>query len=446
MDNNFNLDKIYEDFISNKINKSETLKIIESLLNESDNEEIRANAIYLIEKLSIFNKKASEIIEKSIITDESPLVRVNAAKIALKNNLDQTETALNWLIENEKSILFYKKILDFTVQSQNPNVHQFHDKILEKLEKIYNLERQDSRFILDLDYIEYEKFIKDFRDFLSKFKIEDVERKKLIKENMEIGFKGLGRIQSTKGRYITGLVLNNLERIPKSLKNLSKLVSLEIKNSNIGDLPDEHGYLSNLKNMTLKNNQIEIIPNWVLKIASKDRYVNKYIKNGVRIEEASVLGLLEILTGQAFIKLEDESPSTHSLLFYYKTNYNGNIITLYLSSELSRIGIFPKEICKLKFLIELYMVHQNIKTVPDCIGELTNLKILNLNFNPMNEIPASIGNLEGMEYLHFRQDEGKLNNISEDLSRLKHLKVLDLTGNIIEHMPESIKSLKSLKM
>jgi len=336
--------------------------------------------------------------------------------------------------------------LDFTEQSQNPSVHQFHNKILEKLEKIYNLDRKDARFILDLDYLEYERFIKDFRAFLSKFKIEEVERKKLIKENTEIGFKGLGRIKSIKEKSITGLVLNNLESIPKSLQHLSILESLEIRNSNIGFLPDMYGYLSNLKYLILKNNQIEEIPSWVLSIASKDHYVKKYIKNGVRIEEASVLGLLEILAGQAFIKLEIESTSSHSLLFYYKTNDKGNIITLYLSSELSRIGIFPKEIRKLKFLVELCMVHQNIKTIPDCIGELTNLKILNLNFNPINEIPASIGTLEKVEYLYFKQDEGKLNNIPESLIKLKHLKVLDLTGNIIEHMPKSIKSLKSLKM
>ncbi|MFX1354202.1 MAG: leucine-rich repeat domain-containing protein, partial [Promethearchaeota archaeon] len=425
---------------------SETLKIIESLLNESDDEELRANAIYLIEKLSIFNEKASKLIEKSIITDESPLVRVNAAKIALKNNLDQTETALNWSIENEKSILFFKKILDFTAQSQNPNTLQFHEKILEKLEKIYNLNKHDSKFILDLDYIEYERFLKDFRVFLSKFKIEEVERKKLFKENTEIGFKGLGRIKSIKKKYITGLVLNNLESIPKSLQYLSKLESLEIRSSNIGFLPDKYGHLSNLKYLILKNNQIEVIPSWVLSIASKDYYIKKYIKNGVKIEEAPILGLLEILTGQAFIKLEIENTSSHSLLFYYKTNENGNIITLYLSSELSRIGVFPKEICKLKFLVELCMVNQNIKIIPDCIRELTNLKILNLNFNPIKEIPASIGTLENVEYLYFKQDEGKLDSIPEDLIKLRNLKVLDLTGNIIEHIPESIKSLKSMKL
>ncbi|MFX1527414.1 MAG: leucine-rich repeat domain-containing protein [Promethearchaeota archaeon] len=446
MDKNLNPNKIYEDFKKNKINKFETLKILESLINESDNEDIRAQAINLIGKLSLFNERISRIIEKSIITDESTLVKINAAKISLRNNLDQTEKALDWLIENEKSILFFKKMLDFTEQSQNPKLKIFHEKLLKKLEKIYNLNKQEARFILELDYLDYEKFIETFREFSSKFEIKETEKKKLFKENTEIGFKGLGRIKSIRERCITGLVLDGFDRLPKSLQCLSKLENLVIKRSKIGNLPDKYGYLSNLKNFVLQNNQIETIPKWVLTIASKDYYIKKYIKSGVNAKEVSLLGLLEILTGQAFIRLDLDVFPSHSLLFYYKTNKVGNITTLYLSSELSRIGIFPKELCKLKFLEEICMVNQNIRFIPECIGDLRNLKILNLNYNEISELPASIGNLEKLEYLCLRKDGGKLSIIPKNLVNLKNLKVLDLTGNTVENMPESIKSLDSLKI
>ncbi|MFW9947826.1 MAG: hypothetical protein ACFFDX_13460, partial [Candidatus Odinarchaeota archaeon] len=343
-----NPEMIYEKFLKNEINKQESLKLLESLINESDDEEIRANAIEVLERFSVIGIGISKLIEKSLISDESPLVRTAAAKFIINTNLVEAQNALEWRILNEKSILFFKKSLDFIKRSQNPEIKNFKETLLVRLNKIYNLNKTDSEFILELDYHDYKKFVKDFKDFLSKFDIKEEEKKKLIKENTEIGYKGLGRIISAKEGYITGLILNDLEEVPKSLQNLSKLEYLEINRCKVGDLPDSYGYLSQIKNLTLKNNEIKKIPHWVLDISSTENYIEKYVKNGVNLEEASTLGLLEILTGQAFVKLELEKSFLPSLLFYYKLNQNGNIIALHLSSELSRIGVFPKEICKLR--------------------------------------------------------------------------------------------------
>ncbi len=448
MYNRLNPEMIHEKFLKNEISKKESLKLLESLINESDNEEIRANAIEVLEQFSIIGIGITKLIEKSLISDESPLVRTAAAKFIINTNLEEAQNALEWRIQNEKSILFFKKSLDFTNCSQNPEIKKFKEKLLVRLSKIYNLNKSDSEFILELDYHDYKKFVKDFKGFLSKFEIKEEERKKLIKENTEIGYKGLGRITSAKEEYITGLILNDLEEVPKSLQNLSKLEYLEINRCKIGDLPDSYGYLSQIKNLTLKNNEIESIPHWALNISSTSNYIEKYVKNGVNFEDASILGLLEIFTGQAFVKLELEASFFPSLLFYYKINQNGNVLAIHLSSELSRIGIFPKEICKLRFLEELCMVNQNIKSIPNCIGELKALKTINLSFNKINEIPNSIGNLENLEYLYLKNHEGEqiLNHITENLINLRQLKILDLSGNVISNLPESIQNLKSLKI
>jgi len=448
MSNRLNPNMIYEKFLKNEISKQESLKLLDSLINESNNEEIRANAIEVLEQFSVVGIGISKLIEKSLISDESPLVRTAAAKFIINTNLEEAQNALEWRIQNEKSIVFFKEGLDFTKRSQNPEIKKFKEKLLIRLSKIYNLNKSDSEFILELDFHDYKHFVREFKDFLSKFEIKEVERKKLIKENTEIGYKGLGRITSAKEGYITGLILNDLEEVPKSLQNLSKLEYLEINRCEIGDLPDSHGYLSQIKNLTLKNNEIKLIPHWVLAISSTENYIKKYVKNGVKFEEASILGLLEIFTGQAFVKLELETSFFPSLLFYYKLNQNGNVIAIHLSSELSRIGIFPKEICKLRFLEELCMVNQNINSIPDCIGEFKALKTLNLSFNKINEIPNSIGNLENLEYFYLKNHEGEqvLNHITENLINLRQLKVLDLSGNIIRNLPESIQKLKSLKI
>ena len=448
MPNRLNPEMIYKKFIKNEISKDESLKFLESLINESDSEEIRANAIEVLEQFSPIGIGTSKVIEKSLISDESPLVRAAAARIIITANIEEAQNALWWRIQNEKSILFFKKSLDFTKRSQNPEIEKSKEELLKRLNQIYKLNESDSEFILELDYHDYKHFVRDFNGFLSKFEIKGEERKKLLKENTEIGYKGLGRITSAKEGYITGLILDDLEEVPKSLQNLSKLEYLEINRCKVGDLPDSYGYLSQIKNLTLKNNEIELVPHWVLDISSTDNYIEKYVKNGVKFEEASILGLLEIFTGQAFVKLELEASFLPSLLFYYKLNQNGNVIALHLSSELSRIGIFPKEICKLKFLEELCMVNQNIKKIPDCIGEFKAIKTLNLSFNKINEIPNSIGNLENLEYLYLKNHEGEqiIDHITENLINLKQLKILDLSGNIIDNLPESIQKLKSLKI
>ncbi len=448
MPNRLNPEMIHKKFLRNEISKNESLKLLESLINESDNEEIRANAIEVLEQYSPIGIGISKVIEKSLISDESPLVRTAAAKLIITANIEGAQNALWWRIQNEKSILFFKKSLDFTERSQNPENEKFKEYLLKRLNQIYKLNEADSEFILELDYHDYKHFVRDFKGFLSKFEIRGEERKKLIKENTEIGYKGLGRITSAKEGYIIGLILNDLEEVPKSLQNLSKLEYLEINRCKIGDLPDSYGYLSQIKNLTIKNNEIESIPQWVLYISSTGSYTEKYVKNGVNFEEASILGLLEIFTGQAFVKLELEASFFPSLLFYYKINQNGNVLAIHLSSELSRIGIFPKEICKLRFLEELCMVNQSIKSIPNCIGELKALKTLNLSFNKINEIPNSIGNLENLEYLYLKNHEGEqiLNHITENLINLRQLKILDLSGNIIRNLPESIQKLNSFKI
>ena len=448
MPNRLNPEMIYKKFLKNEISKDESLKFLESLINESDNEEIRAEAIEVLEQYSPIGIGTSKVIEKSLVSDESPLVRAAAARIIITANIEEAQNALWWRIQNENSILFFKKSLDFTGRSQNPETEKFKEELLKGLSQIYKLNESDSEFILELDYHDYKNFVRDFEGLSSKFEIKEEDGKKIIKENTEIGYKGLGRITSAKEGYITGLILDGLEEVPKSLQNLSKIEYLEINRCKVGDLPDSHGYLSQIKNLTLKNNEIELVPHWVLDISSIDNYIEKYVKNGVKFEEASILGLLEIFTGQAFVKLELETSFLPSLLFYYKINQNGNVIAIHLSSELSRIGIFPKEICKLRFLEELCMVNQNIKSIPDCIGDLKALNILNLSYNKINEIPNSIGNLENLEYLYLKNHEGEqiINHITENLINLKQLKILDFSGNIIKNLPESIQNLKSLKV
>ena len=94
MPNRLNPEMIYKKFLKNEISKDESLKFLESLINESDNEEIRAEAIEVLEQYSPIGIGTSKVIEKSLVSDESPLVRAAAARIIITANIEEAQNAL----------------------------------------------------------------------------------------------------------------------------------------------------------------------------------------------------------------------------------------------------------------------------------------------------------------------------------------------------------------
>lgn len=94
------------------------------------------------------------------------------------------------------------------------------------------------------------------------------------------------------------------------------------------------------------------------------------------------------------------------------------------------------------------MFFNNVQgTLPASLGELSNLKVLELSFNKLEgELPASLGRLNQLEVLAFNG-----NNLSGEipvsLGRLKNLKQLHLSSNRLSgHLPESFKNLHSLEV
>ena len=65
------------------------------------------------------------------------------------------------------------------------------------------------------------------------------------------------------------------------------------------------------------------------------------------------------------------------------------------------ITIFPDEIRQLTWLTSLYMVCTEIRTLPDWIGELENLRILDISSNQnIRKLPSSLINLKHLKKLN----------------------------------------------
>jgi hypothetical protein len=91
------------------------------------------------------------------------------------------------------------------------------------------------------------------------------------------------------------------------------------------------------------------------------------------------------------------------------------------SIQPSKIKNLPEEIGNLKNLVVLNLGRNGIQSVPNQIASLTNLKVLRLDYNDILEIPSFISNF-------------------------KNLQELDLTGNQNIELPNSLSELKNLKV
>lgn len=69
----------------------------------------------------------------------------------------------------------------------------------------------------------------------------------------------------------------------------------------------------------------------------------------------------------------------------------------------------------------------DLTTLPESIGDLTQLTYIDIQFNNLTTLPESIGNLTSLEYLSLYNNS--LTTLPDSFANLVNLKVLDLDGN-----------------
>ena len=258
-------ESIYSKYFDKKIGTKHALKLFESIINKSDNEEIRVATLDYIGKLIADDELAFNIIENCLISDESPVVKFGAAKALIHYCKERELKPLLWAIDNENSIFFLKNLIDLLETQDNPKFEQIRKRINKKIITQYKLNSFDAKFILDIEYLDFMKFHASFNNFLEKFELSDADKHTLLKENTEIGNKGLGRVKKAEGGSIISLVLTDLNEIPSSICNLRNLQELEISNCKIEKYPEKCPNLLSLKRIKFNNNTIDKIPSWIRK-------------------------------------------------------------------------------------------------------------------------------------------------------------------------------------
>ncbi|XP_019189984.1 PREDICTED: putative disease resistance RPP13-like protein 1 [Ipomoea nil] len=125
----------------------------------------------------------------------------------------------------------------------------------------------------------------------------------------------------------------------------------------------------------------------------------------------------------------------------------GDLLQLrYIDLSWSNIEELPDSICSLDNLEILDLKScQCLSRLPEGIGNLCHLRKIDLRWSKIEELPDSICSLDNLQTLHLNSCR-VLSKLPRKIGNLHHLKLIDLRWSTIEELPDSICSLDNLKI
>lgn len=410
-------EKIYDYVKSKNMSKSEAIEILGSLIESSERDKMRVEYIKLFEKLALNGINAFKILENTLLSDESPLVRAITTKIILCNFQEEGLNPLKWLIENESSSLVLKIFRDFLNNNKDFKIlrNAFNNR-LEKIASIYGIVREEASFFLDF---------KTNINNSKKYRLYSVGD--LIEDDNAICV-----IDKTK--HVKSLSFSLRNSLSESIGLLSKLKALDLSFNKLKDLPNSFRALSRLKSLDLSWNNFASLPDILCNLNS-----SKLIR--LKANHNEINNIPEWL--QKFKRLK-RLDLRHNNIRHVPDSINSLKSLEYLDLSENKIDEFPKSICALNSLKTLNLSFNKIKKIPPSIIALTSLKTLWLNNNDIQEVPGSIGFLILLEKLNLKNNS--IRELPDSISSLKSLVSLNLRDNKIENMQRLIYSLKNPKV
>ncbi|MHA1803795.1 MAG: leucine-rich repeat domain-containing protein [Promethearchaeota archaeon] len=354
----------------------------------------------------ISNEKLFDLLEYLLISDKSPSIRRGAALCLLHLYPKKCSKPIIWAIQHERSIIILKTLHDFIFSHDTSEMKVLRFFLNKRLEHLYKIVPEEAGVLLELGAIKVRKnIVHDYKIIIEKKHVITLE---LPGWHLKKLPRCIGNLKRLK---LLNLWDNNLTHLPSTFRKLTALQSLYLDWNHFSKLPYVLSHMKSLKKISLtNNNRLKKLPDSMLKLSRKVTAPHYEFEN-VHSEDATILGLLEIIIGQKLKQLQENGPLSKTCACHYKINQDGRVIGIYIYGYyFFQISFFPEQISKLKYLEELSIRDQNINSIPNSIEQLLHLKKLDLMNNQFNEIP-------------------------DVLLRLKSLKLVDLSYNQINQIP-----------
>ena len=282
-----------------RMSESMATNLLISVIEESDDSDLRAECIDTFEKLSLKSKKIYELFENLLISDENPLIRSVAAKAIINNFLKDGQKALNWAIIHDKSPLLLNTILNLFDNVEIEYIKGLNEEMVYRINTLAStigIVPKEARFILDLEAIFAEgknNYIIDAKIYEFCRNLTNVVNGKpwLVIRNMHIealsfNYNNWKYIKEShvnivsyfsKIKYLDLFLssvsnLNSKERkilkIPKSIGLLTELKRLDLSRNNLIEIPPSIGSLSSLEKLNLSYNKMFEISDSICSLSS----------------------------------------------------------------------------------------------------------------------------------------------------------------------------------
>ena len=118
----------------------------------------------------------------------------------------------------------------------------------------------------------------------------------------------------------------------------------------------------------------------------------------------------------------------------------GRLVKLHLCVWLVQI---PSEVWQCLSLQELFLSHNQLRTLPAEVGQLSSLQTLDLSSNQLSMLPAEVGQLSSLQKLSLSNNE--LSTLPAEVGQLSSLQELNLFGNQFRTLPAEVGQLSSLQ-
>lgn len=217
--------------------------------------------------------------------------------------------------------------------------------------------------------------------------------------------------------------------LPKSLRKLDALETLNLEKWT-RNLPGWIGTLKSLK---------------MLRISVQDQHsLPEEIGDLSNLEQLQVIGQTRASFPRSMSKLQNLKTMRISL--EHLPEDIERLKSLQVLHVSPNIRSLPASIGNLKNLKKIDLYAARLRFLPDEIGDLTNLEILNLEYSFLRSLPRSIGNLKLLKHLNLSRMHARI-ALPEEIGNLTSLEDLDLSETITQAsmIPLTITNLKNLR-
>lgn len=225
-----------------------------------------------------------------------------------------------------------------------------------------------------------------------------------------------------KAVKVVSMQRNQLVHIPRSIRKLKHLNSLNLENNQIKHIPRFIKRMDSLKEFNLNHNELRLNRRSIKRLAHIETVslggnkLNRLPKNIGKLYGTKSLNLgkngISSLP-ESFKKLQ----KLEQIIFYE-----------------NKFTSFPETVLELKNLKHIDFYRNRLTTLPEALGELRHLEQLFVSYNQLETLPQSLHNLEHLTYLYAHNN--RLLVFPDWIAHHQKLQRLGLSNNRIIHLPD----------